>query len=80
MIEAVAFGVPDEKYGEAVAAAVVLKPGTTVDDVRAHVATRLAPFKVPTVIHTTDAIPKTATGKVQRRFVAAAFAPEQAPV
>lgn len=80
VIEAVAFGVPDDKYGEAVAAAVVLKPGTTVEEVRAHVATRLAPFKVPTVIHTTDAIPKTATGKVQRRFVAAAFAPEQAPV
>jgi len=47
--------------------------------VRAHVAMRLAAFKVPTVIHTTDAIPKTATGKVQRRFVAAAFVPEQAP-
>ena len=75
VIEAVAFGMPDEKYGEVVAAAVVLKPGVSVDDVRAHVATKLASFKVPTVLHVTDAIPKTATGKVQRRFVAAAFVP-----
>ena len=75
VIEAVAFGRPDEKSGEVVAAAVVLKPGVSVDDVRAHVATKLASFKVPTVLHVTDAIPKTATGKVQRRFVAAAFVP-----
>jgi len=75
VIEAVAFGMPDEKYGEVVAAAVVLKPGVSVDDVRAHVGTKLASFKVPTVLHVTDAIPKTATGKVQRRFVAAAFVP-----
>ncbi len=78
VIEAVAFGMPDEKYGEVVAAAVVLKPGVSVDDVRAHVATKLSSFKVPTVMHVTDAIPKTATGKVQRRFVAAAFVPEPA--
>ncbi len=78
VIEAVAFGMPDEKYGEVVAAAVVLKPGVSVDDVRAHVGTKLASFKVPTILHVTDAIPKTATGKVQRRFVAAAFVPEPA--
>ena len=75
--EAVAFAVPDEKYGEAVAAAVVVSAGTTAEDVQAHVAGRLASFKVPSVIHVVDAIPKTATGKVQRRIVAAAFAPTQ---
>jgi acyl-CoA synthetase (AMP-forming)/AMP-acid ligase II len=76
VIEAVAFGIPDEKYGEVVAAAVVLKPGVSVDDVRAHVGTKLSSFKVPTILHVIDAIPKTATGKVQRRFVAAAFVSE----
>jgi acyl-CoA synthetase (AMP-forming)/AMP-acid ligase II len=72
--EAVSFGVPDEKYGEAVAAAVVVDDGTTADVVREHVASRLASFKVPQVLHVVDAIPKTATGKVQRRIVAATLA------
>ncbi|MGP6155960.1 MAG: acyl--CoA ligase [Vulcanimicrobiaceae bacterium] len=73
VLEAVAFGVPDEKYGEAVAAAVVVRKGTTADELRAHVAQRLASFKVPSVVHLVAAIPRTATGKVQRRTVAATF-------
>jgi acyl-CoA synthetase (AMP-forming)/AMP-acid ligase II len=76
VLEAVAFGIPDEKYGEAVAAAVVVRQGTTADELRAHVATRLSSFKVPAVVHLVEAIPRTATGKVQRRNVAAAFAPK----
>ncbi|MFZ1124178.1 MAG: acyl--CoA ligase [Candidatus Baltobacteraceae bacterium] len=76
VLEAVAFGVPDEKYGEAVAAAVVARKGTTADELRAHVAARLASFKVPATIHLVQAIPRTATGKVQRRSVAAAFVPK----
>jgi acyl-CoA synthetase (AMP-forming)/AMP-acid ligase II len=71
--EAVAFSVPDEKYGEAVAAALVLHDGILVDDVLAHARTRLASFKVPTTVHVVTEIPKTATGKVQRRIVAQAF-------
>jgi acyl-CoA synthetase (AMP-forming)/AMP-acid ligase II len=73
--EAVAFGIPDEKYGEAVAAAIVLRdPATTVEDVLDHARKRLASFKVPATMLVVDAIPKTATGKVQRRNVAAALA------
>ncbi len=75
VIEAVAFGVPDEKYGEAVAAAVVVREGTSAADLRAHVAARVASFKVPGVVHLIDEIPRTPTGKIQRRIVAAAFAP-----
>lgn len=49
--EAVAFGAPDEKYGEVVAAAVVLsKPvddeAAAVKDIQAQTAKRLASFKV----------------------------------
>jgi acyl-coenzyme A synthetase/AMP-(fatty) acid ligase len=33
----------------------------------------LAAFKVPVVLHYAEAVPKTATGKIQRRFVAAHF-------
>ena len=71
--EAVTFGIPDEKYGEAVAAALVLHDGICADDVLAHARTRLASFKVPTTVHVVAEIPKTATGKVQRRIVAQAF-------
>jgi acyl-CoA synthetase (AMP-forming)/AMP-acid ligase II len=79
--EAVAFALPDEKYGETVAAALVLRdPATTVDDVLEHARKRLAPFKVPTHVLVVDTIPKTATGKVQRRNVAAALADRVVPV
>jgi acyl-CoA synthetase (AMP-forming)/AMP-acid ligase II len=72
--EAVSFSVPDEKYGEVVGAALVLKEGTAVDDVLAHARSRLAAFKVPTAVYVVESIPRTATGKVQRRAVATAVA------
>lgn len=74
--EAVAFGVPDEKYGEVVAAAVVLLPGAdgvTADDIKAFVRGKLASFKVPQTLFIAETLPRTATGKIQRRIVAQAF-------
>jgi acyl-CoA synthetase (AMP-forming)/AMP-acid ligase II len=71
--EAVCFGVPDAKYGEEVAAAVVLRGEASEADLVAHCRERLAAFKVPKTIHLVTQIPRTATGKVQRRVVAAAF-------
>lgn len=71
--EAVSFGVPDEKYGEEVAAAVVLKTETSPAALTAHCEGRLASFKVPKTIYVTREIPRTATGKIQRRRVAGAF-------
>lgn len=71
--EAVSFGVPDAKYGEEVHAAVVLKGTATAADLQAFCRERLADFKVPKQIHVADAVPRTATGKVQRRHVAAHF-------
>ena len=76
VIEVVTFALPDEKYGEDVAAAVIVRDGTSEQELRDYVGTRLAAFKVPKRFFVTDAIPKTATGKVQRRIVAAAFAPK----
>ncbi|KAK1869254.1 hypothetical protein I4F81_011733 [Pyropia yezoensis] len=75
--EAVAFGVPDEKYGEVVAAAVVLLPGAdgvTADDIKTFVRGKLASFKVPQTLFIAETLPRTATGKIQRRIVAQAFA------
>lgn len=70
--EAVTFAVPDRVYGEEVAAAVVLKAAATPAQLLAHCRSLLADFKCPKVIHLVDSIPRTAaTGKVQRRVVAA---------
>jgi acyl-CoA synthetase (AMP-forming)/AMP-acid ligase II len=71
--EAVSFAAPDAKYGEEVQAAVVLKGSATPAEIQAFCGKRLADFKVPKVIHITDAVPRTATGKIQRRHVAAHF-------
>jgi oxalate---CoA ligase len=77
--EAVAFGIPHQTWGEEVAAAVVLRTdgGDPVPDeaeLLAYCRERLADFKRPKRIQVTDAIPRTATGKIQRRVVAAAYA------
>ena len=72
--EAVAFGVPHPVHGEEPSAAVVLRGSASPSELVAHCRSRLAAFKCPRVIHIVDAIPKTATGKVQRRLVAEAVA------
>ena len=69
--EAVAFGVEDEKYGQTVAAAVVVRGDVTTEDIRREARLSLAAFKVPDRIHIVDQIPKTPTGKVQRSRMAA---------
>ncbi|MBI2257097.1 MAG: AMP-binding protein [Proteobacteria bacterium] len=64
----VTFGIPHEKLGEEVGAAIVLKEGesATEQDIRSFAATRLADFKVPKKIVFLTEIPKGATGKLQR--------------
>jgi acyl-CoA synthetase (AMP-forming)/AMP-acid ligase II len=74
--EAVCFGIPDEKYGETVAAAVAATAPVTSRELRAFCAERLASFKVPTVVHVLDELPRTPTGKVQRRRMPALLAAE----
>ncbi len=64
--EAVAFGVDDDKYGQTVAAAVVLTGSAGPEELRTHARRSLAAFKVPDTIHVLAEIPKTPTGKVQR--------------
>jgi acyl-CoA synthetase (AMP-forming)/AMP-acid ligase II len=71
--EAVAFGMPHPTWGEEVAIAVVLKEPQTEAMLMEHCKKHLADFKVPKKILIVDKIPRTATGKIQRRAVAAAF-------
>jgi acyl-CoA synthetase (AMP-forming)/AMP-acid ligase II len=74
--EAVCFGVPHPTWGEEVAAAVVVREAVTEPELLAFCKDRLADFKRPKQIHITETIPRTATGKIQRRIVAEAFAPK----
>ena len=71
--DAVAFGVADAKYGEEVAVAVTLTASATESELVEHCRERLAAFKVPRVVHILDSIPRTPTGKLQRRRVAEAI-------
>ncbi len=64
--DAVCFGIPDQKYGEQVAAAVALQGESSERDLIAHCDKRLIDFKVPRVVFIVEAIPRTATGKLQR--------------
>ena len=75
--EAVSFGLPSERYGEEVAAAVVLGREATQAELISYCREHLAPFKVPHALYIVSAIPKTASGKVQRRNVASQFVPTQ---
>jgi acyl-CoA synthetase (AMP-forming)/AMP-acid ligase II len=70
--EAVCFGIPDRVYGEDVAAAVVLRGEATEKELIAHCRSSLSDFKCPKKIYIMESIPRTATGKIQRRNVAAA--------
>ncbi len=69
--EAVVFGVDDRKYGQTVAAAVVVRGAVGADELREQARRSLAAFKVPDRIHILEEIPKTPTGKVQRSRMAA---------
>ena len=75
--EAVVFGIADEKYGEIVGAAVALSAEAAEDELVAHCRERLAAFKVPAAIHVLDEIPRTATGKLQRRRIADTIYPAE---
>ncbi len=68
--EAAVFGIPDERLGEAVAAAIVLKPGSTLDEagLRTHLEPLIANFKIPaTVWFRSEALPQNANGKFLKR-------------
>lgn len=64
-------GVPDERFGEAIHAVVVLKPGATLDaaGLRHWAAQRIEPFKLPDRISFAATLPLGATGKTSRAAI-----------
>jgi long-chain acyl-CoA synthetase len=63
------FGIPDEEFGEALAAHVELDAGAALgeDDVRTHVRDRLAGYKAPKLVRFDDALPREDSGKIFKR-------------
>ncbi len=68
VLECSVFGVPSDRWGEAVAAAIVLKPGSIVseDDIIAYARSRVASYKKPTKVYFVDSLPRNASLKVQK--------------
>jgi fatty-acyl-CoA synthase len=66
VLECAVIAAPDDRWGEAPVALVVLKDGASVtaDEVRNHVRSQLAGFKVPRDVEFRDALPKGGTGKI----------------
>lgn len=76
--ECCVFGVPDERLGEEVGVAVLVKPGEALsaDDLRAHCATIMAKHKVPRYIWFLDEpLPRNASGKFLKRDLRDRLAP-----
>jgi acyl-CoA synthetase (AMP-forming)/AMP-acid ligase II len=71
--EAVVLGVPDAKYGEEVAAAVVLRDNCDAARLQEFCREHLPDFKLPKFIQIVRALPKNAMGKINRHQVAAEF-------
>ncbi len=68
VVDVMVVGVPDDQFGQRLAAFVVRRPGGSIDadGVRSFVASRLARHKVPRDVNFVDELPRNATGKLLR--------------
>ena len=75
VVECAVFGIPHERWGEQVHAAIVLRDGAAVDDeeIVRHCRTLIAGFKVPRSIAFHDELPKSGAGKILKRAMRAAY-------
>jgi fatty-acyl-CoA synthase len=81
--EAAVVGVPDQRWGEVVAAYVRPVPGQRApapEELRAWCRERLAPYKTPVHWVFVDAFPMTPSGKIQKFKLRESFTPDQLPV
>jgi long-chain acyl-CoA synthetase len=69
VVDCAVFGVPDERYGEALQAVVELRSDATVEELRSHVAAALADYKVPQHFEIVGELPRQPNGKVMKRLL-----------
>jgi len=76
--EAAVFGLPDDEWGERVAVALVLRTGFTLPqtELDEHCRARLAAYKRPREVHFVEALPRTGSGKIQKKALRARFSPD----
>ncbi|MFT4768753.1 MAG: acyl-CoA synthetase (AMP-forming)/AMP-acid ligase II, partial [Glaciecola sp.] len=69
VLESAVFGIPDDEWGEAVKAVVVLKPGAsaTAEDIITTASLHLASYQKPRSVDFVDSLPKAPTGKILKR-------------
>ncbi len=74
--ELAVIGLPHERWGETPAAVVVLRPGAslTVEELREFGSDQLARYKLPTVLHVVEGLPRNASGKVMKNVLRGQFA------
>ncbi|MGE6743557.1 acyl-CoA synthetase [Allorhizobium pseudoryzae] len=75
--EVAVYGIPDEKWGEAIAASVVLRNGHVAreEDIRGFVGGHLARFKIPRAVTFVAELPKNPSGKVLKRVLQESYRP-----
>ncbi|MGB8650295.1 MAG: acyl-CoA synthetase, partial [Mycobacteriales bacterium] len=66
LADAVVAGIPDERWGQRVAAVLQVRPGASVpsqEDIAQHLASHIARYKVPRFVHVVDGILRSPSGK-----------------
>ena len=71
IVEAAVVGVPDDHYGEEVAAVIARRPGSelTAEEVIAWSREKLSAYKTPRIVRFVDQLPKGSTGKILKRDI-----------
>ncbi|CAM5735123.1 putative Long-chain-fatty-acid--CoA ligase [Streptomyces afghaniensis 772] [Streptomyces afghaniensis] len=71
IVEAAVIGVPDEHYGEEVAALIAARPGAELGaaEVSSWARERLSAYKIPRIVRFVNALPKGPTGKILKRSI-----------
>jgi acyl-CoA synthetase (AMP-forming)/AMP-acid ligase II len=69
ILEAAVVGIPDERWGEIVKAAVILKPAAqaSATEIIEHCRARVAHYKCPRIVEFLDALPRTGSGKIYKK-------------
>ncbi|MBZ5538013.1 MAG: AMP-binding protein [Acidobacteriia bacterium] len=77
ILDVAVYGIPNEQWGEEVAAAIRLKPRVecTGEEIQSYCKERIASFKIPTTLRFVESFPTTASGKVQKFKLKEMFAP-----